>query len=60
VVARVDGEPIFRQYQRDGDRHWLRPLNAGYPKIEMASPRDIIGVVVQRAGTRRSHRRHYL
>ncbi len=60
VVARVDGDPIFRQYQCEGERHWLQPVNPGYPSIELDAPPEIIGVVVQRAGTRRAYRRHYL
>ena len=60
VVARVDGEPIFRQYRVDGERHWLQPINPGYPALELGDPSDIIGVITQRAGTRRSDRRHYV
>ena len=60
VVARVNGEPIFRQYWIEDERHWLRPINTGYPSLEISDPSDIIGVITQRAGTRRSYRRHYV
>ena len=60
VVARVEGEPIFRQYQVEDERHWLRPLNPGYPALEISDPSSIIGVITQRAGTRRTYRRHYV
>ncbi len=60
VVARVDGEPIFRQYHVEDGRHWLRPVNPGYPVIEIGGPSSILGVISQRAGTRRSYRRHYV
>ena len=60
VVARIDGEPIFRQYWAEPERHVLRAVNAGYPEREIAGPSAVLGVVVQRAGTRRRHRRHYV
>ena len=60
VVARVEGEPIFRQYWLESDRHWLRPLNPGYPNLEIRDISSIIGVITQRSGTHRSYRRHYV
>lgn len=60
VVARVDGDPIFRQYRVEGGRHWLCPVNDGYPRRELSGRPEIVGVVTQRAGTRRAHRRHYV
>ena len=60
VVARVDDEPIFRQYVSESGRHWLKPLNPGYAAVEIPDLSGIVGVVTQRAGTRRSHRRHYV
>ena len=59
VVARVDGAPIFRRYRCEQDRHWLCPVNPGYPEQEIPDAAGVIGVVVQRAGTRRNHRKHY-
>ena len=60
VVARINDEPIFRQYWVEDERHWLRPINPGYPPLEISDPSSIIGVITQRAGTRRSYRRHYV
>ena len=60
VVAKVDDEPIFRQYWLEDERHWLRPINSGYPSLEISDPSSIIGVITQRAGTHRSYRRHYV
>ncbi len=52
---------VFRQLQRDGGRGWLlRPLNSNYPVIPTAGNfSKIVGVIVQRAGVRRSYHKHY-
>ena len=60
VVARVDGGPLFRQYRVEDGRHWLCPVNPGYPRRELSGRPEIVGVVTQRAGTRRAYRRHYV
>ena len=60
VVARVDGDPLFRQYRVEDGRHWLCPVNPGYPRQELFGRSEIIGVVTQRAGVRRGYRRHYV
>lgn len=60
VVAESDGEVILRQLVHDGDRRFLRPLNANYPTIEWSPSHTLRGIVVQRAGTRRAHRKHYV
>lgn len=59
VTAEVGGEVILRQLVTDGDRRWLKPLNAAYPVIELGPQSVVRGVVVQRAGTRRAHHKHY-
>ena len=59
VVARINGEPLFRQYQVEAEHHFLKPVNPGYDPLEIEGPSAIIGVITQRAGTRRHHRRHY-
>lgn len=59
VIAEQDGEVIFRQLVIEGERRFLKALNANYPTIEWTPPYALRGVVVQRAGTRRSHRKHY-
>ena len=60
VLAEVDGEYIFRRLQRadEGDR--LEALNHRYPPIPIAAGLESIrGVVVQRAGARRSYHKRY-
>lgn len=59
VIAEVAGEVLFRQLIVEGDRRFLKPLNSAYPTVEWSAPQVLRGVVVQRAGTRRTHRKHY-
>jgi DNA polymerase V len=59
VIADVAGEVLLRQLIVDGAQRLLRPLNPAYPTVEWHPPHVLRGVVVQRAGTRRSHRKHY-
>jgi SOS-response transcriptional repressor LexA len=59
VVAEHDGEYIFRQLAIDGGRYLLRPLNPDYDEMEISSLRAVVGVVTQRAGTRRKYHKHY-
>lgn len=60
VVAHHNDEYIFRQLVIE-DRRWLlKPLNDGYPTLEIEGLSAIKGRVVQRAGTRRKDRKHYL
>lgn len=59
VIAEIAGEVLFRQLVVDGDRRLLKPLNPAFPTVEWAPPQTLRGVVVQRAGTRRAHRKHY-
>lgn len=59
VLAMLNGEYIFRQLIIDGQRYLLTPLNDGYDTVE--TTRDAIqGVIVQKAGTRRRDRKHYV
>ena len=53
-------EYIFRQLLIQNKRYFLNPLNTGYPTIEIEGLHVIKGVIIQKAGTRRSHRKHYL
>jgi len=52
---------LFRQLCRDLDGAWfLNALNGGYPSQAIASDlSEILGVVVQRAGYRRSYHKRY-
>ncbi len=60
VVAQHDDEYIFRQLVIDAGRYFLKPLNEAYDSVEIPAVDAVVGVVVQRAGTRRSQRKHYL
>lgn len=52
---------LFRQLRQDANDKWyLQPLNSDYKnEIVEISLEDIAGVIVQRAGTRRSYHKHY-
>ena len=58
VLARVDGEWIFRQLARVGQGWELRALNPGYPSRSIADLAAVRGVVIQksRPGRRRERR----
>jgi len=59
VVARHDGEMIFRQLRIDGAGYRLVASKAGLPEIAIAGIEDIVGVVSQRSGKRRSEHKRY-
>ena len=59
VIAEVEGEYIFRQFMQEGEKSFLKPLNAGYQSIEIGGPGVVRGVITQKAGTRRKHHKHY-
>ena len=60
VVARHEGEYIFRQLEIREGHYRLLALNPGYPELEIAGLDAVAGVIVQRAGTRRSEHKHYV
>ncbi len=60
VVADIAGETTFRQMViDDSGKQFLKPLNEEYETIEISSPCKFVGVVIQRAGTRRKEHKHY-
>ena len=59
VVVEFAGDVFFRQLVFDGERRFLKPLNPKYGGFELTPPYSIRGGVVQRAGRRRSQRKHY-
>ncbi len=59
VVANYDGGMIFRQLMIDGEQYWLCAANAGLPEIQLGGIDDIVGVVSQRSGKRRSEHKRY-
>ena len=59
VVVEFAGDVFFRQLVFDGERRFLKPLNPKYGGFELTPPYTIRGGVVQRAGKRRSQRKHY-
>lgn len=60
VLAVHNEEYIFRQLIIADDGYYLKPLNNGYETLEISGIDAIKGVIVQKAGTRRRHRKHYV
>ena len=59
VIAEVEGEFIFRQLCIEEGKYLIKALNPGYPTLDITDKPNIKGIVTQRAGTRRKHRKHY-
>ena len=59
AVVDFANDTTFRQFVVDGERHFLKPLNESHPTVELSGPYTVRGVVIQRAGTRRVHHKHY-
>ena len=59
VIANYRDELIFRQLRIIDERYYLVPLNDAFPTHEIAGPEEVKGIIVQRAGTRRSMHKHY-
>jgi len=59
VVAKHDGGMIFRQLIIDAAQYRLCATNADLPEIELRGIDDIVGVVSQRSGKRRSEHKRY-
>ena len=60
VVARHEEEYLFRQLRIEDGRHYLVALKDDHRRLEIPGREAIIGVVVQRAGRRRSQHKHYV
>ena len=61
VIAETEKDNfIFRRIIFNDRRYLLTPLNSGYESMEITSLDVIRGVIVQRAGTRRRQRKHYV
>ncbi|MCU7799897.1 MAG: S24 family peptidase [gamma proteobacterium symbiont of Lucinoma myriamae] len=58
VIAKVDGEFIFRQLMIRGEKYFLQPLNDLYETIEIKGLDDLEGVIVQ-SGSRRKNMKKY-
>ena len=59
VVANHGGEMIFRQLQVEDGRYKLIATNNDLPEISLSGIDDIVGVVSQRSGKRRSEHKRY-
>jgi SOS-response transcriptional repressor LexA len=59
VVANHAGEMIFRQLIVDDGEYRLKAGNAELPEIRLGGLDDIVGVVSQRSGKRRSEHKRY-
>jgi len=60
VVAEHGDGVILRQLMIEENQWSLNALKTGYPRIRIAGPEVIRGVVTQRAGRRRRERKNYL
>ena len=60
VIARYQDEMIFRQLVLEQNSFSLRALNSSLDEIKLArGVADIVGVVSQRSGSRRSEHKRY-
>lgn len=59
VVVDYGGEVIFSQYLIEGNRQWLEQLNQPHSRIELNTPFELKGVVVQKSNGRRKSLKHY-
>ena len=59
VVANYQGAVIFRQLLIDGGDYRLVASNTELPEIHLEGVADIVGVVSQRSGKRRSEHKRY-
>lgn len=60
VFAEYQGGFIFRQLHLENEKVILQALDERYPPIELTAGLGAVkGVVVQRAGTRRSYHKRY-
>ncbi len=58
-IEQTDGY-VFRQLKRYADTWTLEPLNPDYPSQPISTDlSEVVGVIVQRAGTRRRYLKHY-
>lgn len=61
VFAVHNDEYIFRQLEITEDgRYYLKALNESYETLEIPGLESVHGVIVQKAGKRRSERKHYV
>ena len=58
--GRTETGYIFRQFAVEKERCYLKPLNPGYATVEIIGRNAVKGVIVQKAGTRRRDRAHYI
>ena len=60
VIARVDGQMIFRQLEIDEDCYTLRTIDDQAERINLPNgTSDLVGVISQRTGRRRSEHKRY-
>ena len=58
VIAKVDGEFIFRQLRMHNEKFFLQPLNDLYETIEISGLNDLEGVIIQ-SGSRHRNLKKY-
>lgn len=60
VVAKHEEEYLLRQLRIEDGNYYLVALQEDNRRLEISGIQDVVGVVVQRAGRRRSQHKHYL
>lgn len=59
VVVDFANDVFFRQFVIEGERRFLKAVNSKYDGMELTGEYKVRGVVVQRAGRRRTEHKHY-
>ena len=60
VIAELNDGLVFRRLRLEGQSAWLDAINESYPSAQIESGVAAVkGVVVQRAGKRRSYHKRY-
>lgn len=62
VVAKIGpnkDEYIFRQLFIENENYILRAMQPGHPEIQIEGINDLVGVISQRSGRRRSEHKRY-
>jgi DNA polymerase V len=59
VIAKHEGEFIFRQLLIEDAHYFLKPLNPAYPTLSIPNLKAIHGLITSGGGTRRKSRKRY-
>ncbi|NOZ51550.1 MAG: S24 family peptidase [Gammaproteobacteria bacterium] len=59
AVVNYGSEILFGQYAAQEQRHWIRYLNPELEDVELITPFEVKGIIVQRSTGRRKDLKHY-